>query len=58
MLNDFVNYWLGALHECAGVDPEYDAILTVIVLSTVLITTCGSVLIVLYGMTRRLLRGN
>lgn len=56
LLNEFVIYFLGALHEVAGVDPEYDSILAVIVLSTVLITACLAILVMLSGLSRAYFR--
>lgn len=53
MLNDFVIYFLGALHEVAGVDPYFDSILAVIVLSSVLITACLCIVVMLYGLVRK-----
>ena len=53
MLNDFVRYFLGALHEVAGVDPYYDSILAVIVLSSVLITACLCILVMLFGLVNK-----
>lgn len=50
MLNEFVLYFLGALHEVVGVDPQYDSILAVIVLSTVLITACLNITVMIYGL--------
>lgn len=56
MLNDFVLYFLGALHEVAGIDPEYDSILAVIVLSTVLITACLNITVMIYGLVLKYFR--
>lgn len=53
MLNSFVLYFLGALHEVAGVDPDFDSILAVIVLSSVLITACLCIVVMLYGLVRK-----
>lgn len=53
LLNEFVLYFLGALHEVAGVNPVYDSILTVIVLSTVLITACLMILVMLFGIVNK-----
>lgn len=56
MLNDFVLYFLGALHAVAGVNPEYDSILAVIVLSTVLITACLCIVVMIYGLVLKYFR--
>lgn len=56
MLNDFVLYFLGALHTVAGVNPEYDSILAVIVLSTVLITACLCIVVMIYGLVLKYFR--
>lgn len=50
MLNDFVRYFLGALHEVAGVDSYFDSVLAVIVLSSVLITACLCIVTMIFGL--------
>lgn len=57
MLNSFVLYFLGALHEVAGINPIYDSILAVIVLSTVLITACLLIVIMVWGIVKSYFRG-
>ena len=52
MLNDFILYFLGALHTVVGIAPEYDSILAIIVLSTVLVTACLAFLIMLLAVSR------
>lgn len=49
MLNDFVLYFLGALHTVVGVDAYWDSLLAVIVLSTVLISACLMAVVALHG---------
>lgn len=53
LLNDFVLYFLGSLHEVAGIDPVYDSILTVIILSTVLITACLIIIAMVFAVVNR-----
>lgn len=49
MLNDFVLYFLGALHTVVGVDSYWDSVLAVIVLAAVLITACLMAVVALHG---------
>ena len=53
LLNDFVLYFLGSLHEVAGIDPVYDSVLAVIVLSTVLITACLIIVAMVFAVAYR-----